>query len=98
MMLTVSGFSEMSAAQLHHGRRNSGAGRLFDSLVERPCQSFSFAVGSAGRQAAHRLFSTPKVTPASMISGHISATVERARNVCQSGQPQEWLLILQDTT
>ena len=94
-MLSISGLSEMSAAQLYHRRRNKGVARLFDSLVANHSGSFSFAVGNAGRQVAHRLFAAKKVTPASMISGHIVATLERARLACR---PEDPLLIMQDTT
>ena len=94
-MLSISGFSEMSAARLCNRRRNKGAARLFDSLVGNHSGSFSFSVGNAGRQAAHRLFAAEKVTPASMISGHIVATLERARLACK---PEDPLLIMQDTT
>lgn len=94
-MPDISGFSEMSQAQLHHRRRNKGAARLFERLASNHSGSFSFAVGNAGRQAAHRLFAAEKVTPASMISGHMLATLKRARLLCPPG---EWLHILQDTT
>lgn len=94
-MLGISGFNEMSAAQLFHKRRNKGAARLFDTLVANHSGSFSFAVGDAGRQVAHRLFAAKNVTPASMISGHIVAALDRARMACKSDEP---LLIMQDTT
>lgn len=94
-MLPISGFSEMSSAQLFDKRRNKGGAQLIDSLVGQHNGSFSFTVGDACRQVAHRLFASKKVTPDAMISGHIVAALDRARMACK---PEDPLLIMQDTT
>lgn len=94
-MLSVSGYTEMSGAALFDRRRNRCAAALFDMLLVNHAGSFSAAVGSAGRQAAHRLFGAKEVEPADMLSGHVSACVRRFQEQCG---PADYLLIASDTT
>lgn len=94
-MLTITGLTEVSRSCLFDKRRNRSLARLFDRLLAKRSSSFSASVGHDGRQAAARLFSSDEITPSAIISGHIEATVDRARH---EGGAGERLLILQDTT
>lgn len=94
-MLSISGATETVGAQLFDRRRNRAVACLLESLFSYHDGSFSASVGSAGRQAAHRLFASEEIGPNDLLSGHIAATAERARLAIKPGGR---LLIVQDTT
>jgi transposase Tn5 family protein/transposase-like protein len=82
---------EMSEAQIRDRRRIKSIIRIVEDLADQPGVTFSTAVGSAGRQAAHRLFEHPDTSVLRLLAGHIAQTAARC-------EEYDLVLAIQDTT
>jgi hypothetical protein len=82
---------EMAGAVLPDQRFRHSLPRLVASLARRPGQSWSRALGHAGRQSARRLGRRMKEDYRRLLEGHFAATAERAR-------AYPTVLAVQDTT
>lgn len=83
--------SELVGAQVGDARRITSLTTMCENLAQHTGMSFSAAVGSAGRQAAHRIFAHPMITPTHLLAGHVAATAARCRE-------HALVLVAQDTT
>ena len=82
---------EMQGARVFDGRRITSLTTICEKLVMNTGVSFSAALGPASRQAAHRIFEHPMITPAGLLQGHLAETVRRCR-------AHPLVLVAQDTT
>jgi hypothetical protein len=82
---------EMAGAQIRDRRRIQSLTQICTNLAERPGEAFSTACGSAGRQAAHRLFEHKDTTVEKLLAGHIAQTAVRCWEY-------DLVLAIQDTT
>jgi hypothetical protein len=81
----------MAGAQIRDRRRIKSVTKIVEKLADQPGVAFSTACGSAGRQAAHRLFEHKDTTVAKLLAGHIAQTAERCWE-------HDLVLAIQDTT
>jgi hypothetical protein len=89
--------SEMQGAALWDARCKRSMARICERRYERPQISFSRACGDAGRQAAHRIFTSVRTTVEGLLAGHFQQTRLRceAERAMRAGEP---ILVVQDTT
>ena len=87
--------TEFAAANVWDGRCRRSLARIAHALERHHGRSFSAACGSARRQAAHRIFSSPQATYAGLLAGHRDQTQARALT---DTPPGEYVLVAQDTT
>jgi hypothetical protein len=82
---------EMSGALIRDRRRVRSVIQMVENLADQPGVAFSTACGSAGRQAAHRLFEHQETTVARLLAGHSAQTAARCWEY-------DLVLAIQDTT
>ena len=82
---------EMNGAAIPDARRRHSLARLCTRLATHPELSFSKAAGSAGRQAAYRIFQHPHTSMDYLLQGHFQQTAARCSQ-------HALVLALQDTT
>src|SRR5829696_9473068 len=82
---------EMAGAHIRDRRRIKSLITMVDNLADQPGVAFSTACGSAGRQAAHRLFEHQETTVDRLLAGHVAQTAAR-------GEEYDLVLAVQDTT
>src|SRR5687768_7248676 len=83
--------TEMAGAHVFDGRRITSLTRICEKLAMNTGVSFSAALGSDSRQAAHRIFEQPMITPTGLLAGHVAQTAARCR-------AYPLVLVAQDTT
>ena len=84
--------TEFSTIDLGDKRLSKRAKKLLKDLGDKPSASIPAACGSWGEiKAAYRFFDHQKVTAETILSPHISATMERMKNY-------DTVLLIQDTT
>lgn len=82
---------EWEGARVLDARRRTSLTTIAERLAVQAGKSFSAAVGQAARQAGHRIFSQPLITPSALLAGHVQQTVQRCR-------AHPVVLVAQDTT
>lgn len=82
---------EVANGNFSDRRLNERLLRLVTSLSEKPGLSLPKALDPAGLEGAYRFVSNQRVTPATILSGHLAATRKRA-------EAEETVLVAHDTT
>ena len=82
---------ELAGARLPDRRYADSLVGVAEGLAENGEESYSRAVGHAGRQAARRAFGHPEVTPDALLEGHFQQTGARCSE-------HRMVLVVQDTT